>query len=50
MKRILIKFEYQCFPLWIYENDTFIDNIFPEISDDYIELEKRFDNEVTPKS
>ena len=26
MKRILIKFEYQCFPLWIYENDTFIDN------------------------
>ena len=43
MKRIVIKFEYQCFPLWIYENDTFIDNIFPEISDDYIELEKRFD-------
>ncbi len=26
MKRIVIKFEYQCFPLWIYENDTFIDN------------------------
>ncbi len=43
MKRIVIKFEYQCFPLWIYENDTFIDNIFLEISDDYIELEKRFD-------
>ena len=43
MKKIVIKFEYQCFPLWIYENDNFIDNIFPEISDDYIELEKRFD-------
>lgn len=43
MKRIVIKFEYQCFPLWIYENDTFIDNIFPEISDAYNELEKKFD-------
>ena len=41
MKRILIKFEYQCFPLWIYENDTFIDNIFPENSDAYNELEKK---------
>lgn len=43
MKRIVIKFEYQCFPLWIYENDTFIDNIFPENSDAYNELEKKFD-------
>ncbi|SEQ09502.1 hypothetical protein SAMN02910289_01266 [Lachnospiraceae bacterium RM5] len=43
MKRIIIKFEYKCFPLWLYENDIFVDNIFPEILDDNEKLEKMFD-------
>lgn len=43
MKKVTVKFEYQCFPLWIYENDCFVDNIFPEILDDNEELEKIFD-------
>ena len=31
MKKIKLKLEYQCFPVWLYdENDNFIDNELPD--------------------
>lgn len=52
MKRIKIKFEYQCFPVWLYdENDSFMDNELPdsligdnEIDPVFVSLQEQFDS------
>lgn len=41
MKKIKIKLEYQCFPVWIYDdNDNLLDNELPDelIGDDEVDL------------
>ena len=47
MKRIKIKFEYKCFPVWIYgEDNRLIDNDLPEtlIGDEVDELFSNLQN------
>lgn len=52
MEKIKIKFEYQCFPVWLYdENDNLIDNELPnsligdvEVDPIFVSLQERFDS------
>lgn len=52
MKKIKVQLEYQCFPIWLYdENENLIDNDFPDqLADDpdidliFVHLQKQFDS------
>ncbi|HEL1613140.1 TPA: hypothetical protein TXL52_001206 [Streptococcus suis] len=51
MRKILIKFDYRCFPLWIYDNEDLVDNdLPPELLDDksldkeLVALQEEYDN------
>lgn len=52
MEKIKIKFEYLCFPVWLYdENDNLIDNELPssligdvEVDPAFVSLQEKFDS------
>lgn len=54
MKKIIIKFDYRCFPIWIYEGNDLVDNDLPsELLDDkmldetLVKLQEEYDNLFT---